>query len=368
MQGALITPALTRIAFNFSGVEDIEFLAKLIIAVPPIFIALFSPLSGLLFEKFGRKKILIFSAILYGLAGSSGYFANDINLILIGRAMLGIAISGLMTGFIVIIGDLFSDKIRMNRFIGLQGALMSFAGVFYLLAGEFLANISWNLPFTGYLFSIIIAIGLLFFLKETKNIYIKPSDLIVASDYKSTDFIKIHLLAVGIMICYLMIPTQIPFILKEFPELNNKNSGIFLALWILFSSISSILYSKIRKYLDYSKSYSLSFLLWGIGFFLIFAAPNYYVIIISLIFSGIGNGIAIPNIKAQLLDYADEKQRAKQSGLLSMSLYIGQFLSPIIVEPIIRLSSIKIPFLAFSIILIIFSAINLLEQNQNNQE
>ncbi len=354
MQGALISPALTHISEHFSEIDNIVFLSKLIIAIPPIFTAVFSPVAGILFEKFGRKKILIFSAVLYGISGSSGYFADNIYLILAGRALMGISIAGLMTGFIIIVGDIFAGKKDFNKFIGQQGAFMSFGGVIYLLSGEYLANLSWNVPFLGYLFSILIAVGLLTFFRETKAVKSTEPLMTGIKDIdKYPKFIKIHLLAVFLMIIYLMVPTQIPFILLEYSELNSRNAGIFLAVWILFSSLASFAYSKIRKLLDYYKSFSLALIFWSLGFLMIFWADNYIVVLIALIIAGIGNGIAIPNIKAQMLDYAGEKQRAKQSGLLSMSLYIGQFLSPVLVEPIIQASTPRIPFLIFSLIMLI---------------
>ncbi len=356
MQGALITPALTNIAEHFNHIENIVFLSKLLIAIPPIFIAFFSPFTGILFDKFGRKKILILSTILYGLAGSSGYFADNIYIILLGRALLGISIAGLMSGFIVVIGDLFPEKIQMNKFIGYQGALMSFAGVFYLLIGQYLVNISWNLPFLAYLFSIFISIGLLLFLKETKiTIKLGEEEIFFAEAKLSNRFYQIHFMAVGIMICYLMIPTQIPFILSELSEGNKQNVGIYISIWILFSSLTSIAYSKIRQYSNYNHSYSIAFLTWSLGFILIYLSFNNFILILGLIFAGIGNGLAIPNIKAQLLDYAGVDQRTKQSGLLTMSLYIGQFLSPIIIEPFIQFFTTKTPFLFFGIILLLGS-------------
>ena len=356
MQGALITPALTTIAEHFKDTENIVFLSKLIIALPPIFIALFSPIAGILFEKFGRKKILILSSVLYGIAGSSGFFAENIFHILIGRALLGISIAGLMTGFMIIIGDLFPDKSKMNKFIGLQGALMSFGGVFYLLLGQLMVNISWNLPFLAYLLSILISIGLLLFLKETKSNLVLP---FVQNDSKDTifknKFAKIHLTAIGVMITYIMVPTQIPFILSEISGTTNPNIGIFISIWILFSSITSLFYSKIRLKLNYNKTFSITFLIWSIGYFILFFANNFVFVIIGLILAGIGNGLAIPNLKAQMLDFAGIEHRTKQSGLLSMSFYLGQFLSPIIVEPFIRYIDIKAPFLFFAILLIIVS-------------
>lgn len=355
MQGALITPSLTHIANHFSNIENSEFLSKLIISIPPIFIALFSPLAGILFDKYGRKNIILISTILYALAGSSGFYLDNLYYILIGRVLLGVSIAGLMTGFIIIVGDLFENPSNMNKFIGIQGAVMNLSGVIYLLSGEALVSIGWNVAFIGYLLSLVAFIGLYFYLPDIANKGVSGISKEKDKSIFSSNFIKIHFLAVIIMICYLMVPTQIPFIIKYTEAIQNQKPGIYLAFWILISTFSSILYARYIKKYNFKPAYKFSFITWGIGFIAVFFANNIPILLLSLMLCGFGIGIAIPNLKAHLLSLCDDNSRAKQSGYLSTALYIGQFLSPLLIEPIIKLSSPSLPFVLVGIAMLVLA-------------
>jgi len=354
LQGAIVAPALPKISEHFAGIENIEFLSKLILAISPLFLALFSPFAGNLLEKYGRKRVLIIASILYAFAGTTGFYLDNIYLILVGRALLGMTISALMSGFIVVLGDLYKGD-ELNKYMGIQGALMSFGGMLFLIIGGILAEISWNLPFIGYLFSLVIAVGLLFFLDETKpnnttEIKNKPSKIVL-----NKDIIMLNVMAFCVMAIYLMIPTQLPFLLVKLFSLSNKEIGGYLALWIFSSSLASISYSKVRKLLSNKQIYMFGFLIWSIGYLILFSSNSIMMILIGLFFSGVGNGYVIPNLKTELLEKVSEFQRGKQSGLFTASLYFGQFFSPILIQPIIKSFNIQFPFLIISIILILFT-------------
>ncbi len=346
MAGAIITPVLPQMTEHFSNHSNIEFLTKLMISLPPLFIALFSPIAGYLLERFGRKPVLLASALLYGLAGSSGFYLDSIELILIFRALFGISISGIVTGFIVVIGDLFKDS-KMNKFIGLQGAAMSFGGVAYLLIGGKLGDYSWEYPFLVYLVSFLLAIGLIIFLSETKS---KTEKKELTNVRFTKPIILINITAGYVMVLYLMVPTQLPFLItNNFEGLTASNIGIFLSIWILFSSLASLIYSKLRKIISYSNVYSIGFFIWAIGHLLIFYSTTEIMLIVALIFIGFGNGLVVPNLKAHLLAESPSMERGRHSGFLTMSFYIGQFFSPILVQPLLLWFDISIIFVVFGI-------------------
>jgi len=153
----------------------------------------------------------------------------------------------------------------------------------------------------------------------------------------------------------LMIPTQLPFLLVKLFSLSNKEIGGYLALWIFSSSLASISYSKVRKLLSIKQIYMFGFLIWSIGYLILFSSNSIMMILIGLFFSGVGNGYVIPNLKTELLENVSEFQRGKQSGLFTASLYFGQFFSPILIQPIIKSFNIQFPFLIISVILISFT-------------
>ncbi len=106
-------------------------------------------------DKFGRLRLLGAALILYAIAGSSGYWLDNIYLILAGRALLGICVGITMTIATTLIADYYQGKSR-QKFAGLQIAVMSIGGIMFVTLGGVLADISWRVPFLLYLFPLII--------------------------------------------------------------------------------------------------------------------------------------------------------------------------------------------------------------------
>ena len=86
MSGATIAPSIPAMQDYFKAVPNSEYLVRLALTLPALFIALGAPIVGILIDKFGRKPILLFSLALYGIAGSSGFILNSLESMQIGRA------------------------------------------------------------------------------------------------------------------------------------------------------------------------------------------------------------------------------------------------------------------------------------------
>ncbi|HSX76225.1 MAG TPA: MFS transporter, partial [Shinella sp.] len=72
MSGATISASLPGIAARFADVENVALLSRLVLTLPAVFIALFSPAAGFLVDRFGRKPLLTVSLALFAIAGASG--------------------------------------------------------------------------------------------------------------------------------------------------------------------------------------------------------------------------------------------------------------------------------------------------------
>ena len=69
MANASLSPALPQLRAAFTEASDLQ--VRMILTLPALVIVLASPLAGWTADRFGRKPLLILSALLYGLAGSS---------------------------------------------------------------------------------------------------------------------------------------------------------------------------------------------------------------------------------------------------------------------------------------------------------
>ena len=150
MIGTPLSPGLSKISDHFALVENAEFLTKFSFTVPAITFALFSLIIGYLIDKWGRKPVLISSIILYVISGSIGFFVDNLYVIIISRAFLGIAAAGNMNTILTLIGDYYHGEKR-DRVLGFQVAVGALGSVALALAGGALFDVQWNYQFLVYL-------------------------------------------------------------------------------------------------------------------------------------------------------------------------------------------------------------------------
>jgi MFS family permease len=352
-----ISPALPQMAAAFSDVKNSAFLVKLVLTIPALMIALFSPVTGRLIDRYGRLKILWFALVLYAVAGSAGYYLNNLYQILISRAVLGLSVGMSMTIVITLIADYF-EGIERQKFVGLQIAFMSLGGIIFLTLGGILSDYGWKYPFLIYLFSLAVLPFTILFLKE-------PA--ITEKVNKITPQVKapgiIWMLFINIMIMWIiffLIPVQIPFHLKAIGVQKNSLIGVAIATSTLLSAVSSFFYSRIKGKLSFLSIFSLGYLLMAAGFLGISFSDSYLLDIIAMMLAGFGIGMMIPNTNMWVMKIAPPQIRGKEIGKLTTFWFLGQFLSPIVIFPVLNALSVSSTFMLASGFLFLMSIFFLL--------
>ncbi len=347
-----ISPALPQIALAFADVENAEFLVKLVLTIPALFIAIFSPITGRLIDRYGRLRILWLSLVLYAIAGVAGFFLNNLYYILISRAILGIAVGMSMTIVITLIADYFEGMER-QKFVGLQVAFMSVGGIFFIGLGGVLADFSWRFPFLMYLLSLFVLPLSILFLKEP---VVDKKVNAINSNAKSPGIIWVLFFNTMIMwIIFFLIPVQIPFHLKAIGVEKNALIGAAIATSTLFSAISSISYSKIKGRFSFLTIFCIGYLLMAAGFATLSISTNYLLVVVATMLCGLGMGVMIPNTNMWVMKIAPVEIRGKEIGKLTMFWFFGQFISPIIIFPILQILSLSSTFLVAAGLLLLMS-------------
>ncbi len=149
MAGATIAPSLPEMTRAFPQNSNAEAMVKLVLTIPGLFIAITAPLSGWVIDRYGRIPLLLIMLLVYGVAGTSGLYLDTLLEILVGRAFLGIAVGGIMTTSVALIGDYFDGSER-QKFLGIQSGVMAIAGAIFITGGGLLADVGWRYPFLIY--------------------------------------------------------------------------------------------------------------------------------------------------------------------------------------------------------------------------
>lgn len=357
MSGATISASLPLIEETFAAQENVAFLSRLVLTLPALLIAIVSPVAGYLVDRLGRKKLLLAALALYGLGGMMGGLVSDLLLILVSRGILGIAVAFVMTVTSTLIADYFDGEER-SSFLGQQAAAMSVGGIVFISLGGWLAELSWRGPFFVYGAALLM-------LPFAWKVLEEPSvDRSAAGNRNllklDSSYQRIILFIYGLlfltMVVFYMIPVQIPFLLSDTLEVTSTQVGVAVAMATLSGAIVSLGFQRIRSVLHPAWIYAVAFLLMGVGYAMIYALASYGGMLVSLFVAGLGVGLIMPNTNFLVMNIAPPEARGKLLGGLSTFMFLGQFFSPIITNPVAQAYSLNTAFLAAGLLTLVGAA------------
>lgn len=360
MSNVAIITAVPSLKLHFSKIENIEFLSRLMITLPSLAIALLAPFLGHAIYKFGKKKSALFAVVIFSLAGSSGLYLNSIESLLASRVLFGAAVAVIMIVSTSLVGDYFSANKR-PKYMSLQNAFAAFGGIVLVTGGGALADISWRYTFGIYLLAIFLIPLLITQVKEMKNNMPKGY---VEIDLNNNIFF-IYILAFIYMSIFFIMPTQIPFMIINKYGASGQFTGLVISTFLVSNALGGFVFAKLKKYLEHKTIFLLGVSIFGAGFMGYGLVHNLNYFFIPAHIAGLGAGIMMTNITTWFLKFTTLKNRVKNSGYFTSSLFLGQFASPIIFFDIAKtigvqeflftlgLSLISIVFLLFFITTIV---------------
>ena len=349
MAGATISPALPGIEETFANAPPLDLLVialgpavlvGLVLTTHGLFIAVGSPLIGAVADRFGRRRLLLLSTVVYALAGGSGFVLDSLVGILVGRGILGLAVAGITVTVTALITDYYEEDYR-NTVLGRQAAFMAFGGVLLLPLGGVLADVGWRFPFLVYTVSVLLLPAMILSLPEperTEPTGDRPTDF--AALRRTLARVPLGTLAlvyaVGLIgqLVFYMIPVQGPFYLESQTGISPTLVGVTLGLSTLSGGIVSIGYGRIRKRASVITIVAFTFGFMSVGYVIVGLSGSLLGILVGLVIAGFGTGLLLPNLNTWLTAAVPESVRGRALGGLTSAYFFGQFLSPIVTRPI----------------------------------
>lgn len=335
MAAATIAPSLPAMQLIFADLPNAAFLVRLVLTLPALFIAISSPFAGAIIDRFGRKGLLAIAVLLYGLSGGSAIIAPTLTLILIGRAILGASVAGIRTAATTLIADYYDGPERAQM-MGFQAAAAGFGGTVFLTVGGLLADITWRGPFFLYLISFLVLPMVLLYIQrqpETRN----RSNVAVevASEQLPIGLIVFIYLTVALtQIVFYLTPVQLPFHLETILGATASQTGMGIAATALFYALASLSFGWISLRTGRVPLMIMGFAMTGAGYLIIGFSTAWLPIILGLMMGGFGLGVVIPNLNLWLVNDVPLAVRGRALGGFTTSLFLGQFMSPFISQPL----------------------------------
>ncbi len=318
-----------------------SFQVSLLITLFSIPAAMTIPIAGVMADRIGRKKIVFYSLLLYGLGGllagfSSLYQGGSYTFVLISRIIQGIGAAGTSPIAMVLLGDLYQGDER-SKALGILEASNAFGKVLSPILGSLLAIIIWYAMFFAFpLLCIPAAIALWKVIREpSKNKEPQPLREYKQHIYKifkrRGKWLSVSFLT-GALIMFTMF--GILFYLSDYLEKAYRVDGIFkgiiLAIPLLALCVTAYLTGSHVKEQTHKMN---KLIIIGLIIATISAAAtpwwkNAYWLVGWSFVIGIGSGLILPCLNTLITSAVGLQERGVITSLYNSVRFFGVALGP----------------------------------------
>ncbi|GAB1545398.1 MFS transporter [Scytonema sp. NUACC21] len=291
------------------------------------------PIIGVLADRLGRKKIIVPSLFLFGLAGTACAFVRDFNLLLLLRFLEGMGAASLLSLSFTLIGDLYTGDKRTTA-IGYNASVNSIGTAIYPTIGGALATLGWYYPFILPITAIPIGLLVLLALKNPeprgeRNLkeYLTNALRIL----RNRQFFGIFIAtAASFVLLYGAYVTYLPLLINDTFKAPPSTIGLILSSVSVAITITSSQLGRLARYFRTTILIRASFILYALALFIVPFVPNVWLLLIPTTILGIGLGIGFPSIQNLLAELAPREYLATILSVNGTFFGLGQTLGPLL--------------------------------------
>ena len=325
MSGAAIAPALGIIKEHFSEASDLTL--QLVVSLPALFIIISNLLFPWLCSLMDSRTLAMTGLLLYVVSGSGCFFVDNIVILLVLRAVLGLSVGIVMPLSTGLLAYYFPPE-EQARLMGLSAAMNQMGGVVATLLAGLLAQIGWNWAFLVYLLGLIAIAMVAWFL---------PAEHLKGGKGPSLKLLRrFHPSVVGmllVMILFFIYPTRFAICAHMGTDLSDNSITLIMVGLDLVAFLMGLFFGKLVSGFSHGIKY-LPPLCFIIGYLMLSAGSSIAMILAGSAFIGIANGIGVPYLNTIASMKAGKEAASTVMPLLSSALYLGQFISPFLVTPL----------------------------------
>lgn len=326
-------PAVPTMIEHFAHDPEARSKVPAMIGAPGLAMALLAPFAGVLADRFGRRRLLLISTLLYGVFGSAPLLLDDLDHIFWSRVLLGVSEAGILTVVNTLIGDYWDDKGRRNWLFlqGLLGPLL--AGVIALIVG-YASSLQWNGVFFVYLIAFPIWAAMVVWLFEPSGQ--KEAGKVAAAEEAATPFPWANALAVGAVTLFCSLIYYV-FIINGalvFAEVGVADPKVYAATIFIPQFFVLAGAAVFRLLAGTSNAFQLLvfFVLVGIGLGGMGLATSAATMALFLCLQQTAVGMVVPTLIAWAQTKFSFAHRGRGMGIWSAAFFLGQSQSPRIVH------------------------------------
>jgi ACDE family multidrug resistance protein len=315
-----IQPALPALTQPF-GISDAALgLVMTMLTAPAIFLA---PMFGVVADLFGRRLLLAWGLIVYGIFGAAMALAPTFTWLLVFRAVQGVAYSAVIPLTIVLIGDLLEG----DKEIGGQGLKVFLDRVGYFVLppiGGLLATVAWYWPFTCYFLTVPLGIAAFFWMPETKGQRVNGAKGYLGDVIRLTRHPRLLIaFSAGFLRFFLDYGflTYFPLFIVRTQGVSTATAGLLYIFFSIGAMITSSQAGRLAAGRDKTHLLFVAFLISGLAVIAVPFISGLWLTGAALFFYGLANGVISPMQKSLLTQNAPAELRG---GIVSFDRLIQQ--------------------------------------------
>lgn len=291
---------------------------------------LLTPISGILADRLGRKKLLIPSLILFALTGAACAFSNSLSQLLILRFIQGMCVAPLTILYTTIIGDQYHGPQRIQA-MGLNAAVLSLGTAIYPALGGLLGEIHWRAPFLLPLLALPLAFTFLRLpMAEPQSSmplrqYLISAKNIILSHRAITFFCLtfcIFALLYGPMVTYFPVLADHAF--KASPS----EIGLIFSMASAGSILTAVALGKLAKHLPPRWIFIFGHIFYFLAVATMPHIPNLWYSLLPIFSFGLAQGLTVPSIATMLSSLAPIESRGAVMAVNGTIMRLAQTLAP----------------------------------------
>lgn len=330
----LLAPNLPALLQEFASVEHHEYWVPMVLTVPALCVALFSPMAGILGDRFGRRRLLLAAFLVYAVVGIAPVFLRDLGWIIVSRVAVGLAEAMIMVLSTTMIGDYFEGPAR-DRWLAGQTAMASISALLFLNVGGFLGRFGWRAPFWVYGSALLMFVLVLLFTWEPAR-RDSPDAEIAQRDASSAGFPWLRMtgiIAITVFGSVLFYTAQIqsPIGLTQFGITDPARIGFLTSLASIGVPVGTYVYSRVGSKLPIASLLLIEFTLLAIGFLLMSRSGAPSGFLAGCFINQFGAGMLLPSLLVWAISGLPFEVRSRGAGLWTGAFSVGQFLCPVVV-------------------------------------
>jgi MFS family permease len=335
---AVLAPVLPRIASHFSSTPHVAILMSLLPTLPALFVALGAWPAGLVADRIGVRRVLLIGVGIYGFLGCAPILLNSLPAIILTRAGVGITEAMIMTCSTALVADYFHGGEREHWLAVMTGG-GGIVAVTMIALGGLLGESGWRLPFSMY--GIAFVLFPLCLLKtweparrskaetEIDPALRRQALSVVAKKYNWSPLVGISLLTLFSSTAFYLVIIHLSYILAERGITSTRTIGLGSAVAVFAGMVGAVLFKVLRLPVAGKLIISFSFL--AGGFLMLALVHSFFFTEIAASINQLGAGMVLPTLLTWALSKLTVEVRARGTGIWQTAMFLGQFLSPLIV-------------------------------------